>query len=154
MGRCGPASGRGNILRPVRTPHPLIPSSPLDLACQPMLGRLAPNVELDVATRGTTPAECFREGRALFVTRGLRAELVDAVVPLRDRLDLATIRGDTMKSRWLDDVDAALVRPDGHVAWLAAGEADDVESLRTSAERWVGAPPRTRELSDGVSRIG
>ena len=139
-------------------------ASPERMASQPMLGRLAPNVELDVAdsaialgetecrsldcarddgatTRRTTLVQCLREGRALLVTRRTRSELVDAVVPLRDRLGVATIRVDTT-SRWLDGVEAALVRPDGHVAWLAAGEDDDVESLRASAERWVGASSR------------
>jgi hypothetical protein len=66
---------------------------------------------------------------------------------------MATIPYAAMKSRWLDGIDAALVRPDGHVAWLADGEAD-AESLHTSAERWVGASPRTAKLPTESSRIG
>jgi 2-polyprenyl-6-methoxyphenol hydroxylase-like FAD-dependent oxidoreductase len=128
-------------------------ASPERMARQPMLGRLAPNVALDVAARRSTLAECLRDGRALLVTRGTCSELMDAVVPLRDRLEVATIPHAQVQPRWLDGADAALVRPDGHVAWLADGEAD-VESLRMSAERWVGASPRVAKLSGQTSRIG
>ena len=84
--------------------------------------------------------------------RDTRVELVDALAPLRDRLEVATIPDAPVCSRWLDGVDAALIRPDGHVAWLADGEAD-AESLRTSAERWLGATARTAKLSARTSRI-
>jgi bifunctional hydroxylase/dehydrase len=124
------------------------------MAHQPMVGRFAPNVELDVATRPTSLAEYLRDGRALLVMRGARPELVNAVVPLRDRLNVATIPEATARSRWLDGVDAALVRPDGHVAWVAAGESDDAESLRASAERWIGAPSSAPKLQTAVGRIG
>jgi len=122
------------------------------MARQPLLGRLAPNVALEVAARRSTLAECLREGRAALVLRDTRVELVDALAPLRDRLEVATIPDAPVCSRWLDGVDAALIRPDGHVAWLADGEAD-AESLRTSAERWLGPTARTAKLSARTSRI-
>ena len=74
-------------------------ASPERMASQPMLGRLAPNVELEVGARRTTLADCLRDGRALLVTHGARAELANAVVPLRDRLGVATIPVETMKAR-------------------------------------------------------
>lgn len=127
-------------------------ASPERMARQPMLGRLAPNVALEVATRCTTLAACLRQGRMVLVTRGTRSELVDAVAPLRDRLEVATIPDVPMQSRWLDGVDAALVRPDGHVAWLADGEGG-VESLRASAERWLGVSTESAKLPGPLSRI-
>ena len=127
-------------------------ASPERMARQPLLGRLAPNVALEVAARRSTLAECLREGRAVLVMRDTRVELVDALAPLRDRLEVATIPDAPVCSRWLDGVDAALIRPDGHVAWLADGEAD-AESLRTSAERWLGPTARTAKLSARTSRI-
>ncbi|HEX7981643.1 MAG TPA: FAD-dependent monooxygenase [Gemmatimonadaceae bacterium] len=127
-------------------------ASPERMARQPMLGRLAPNVALDVAARRSTLVECLREGRAVLVTRGTRSELMDAVVPLRDRLEVATIPHAAVQPRWLDGIDAALVRPDGHIAWLADGEGD-VESLRRTVERWLGVTARTAKLSARTSRI-
>jgi bifunctional hydroxylase/dehydrase len=132
-------------------------ASPERMARQPMLGRLAPNVALDVAARRSTLAECLRAGRAVLVIRSTRSGLMNATVPLRDRLEVATIPHAPVQPRWLDGVDAALVRPDGHIAWLAEGEADvesDVESLRASTERWVGASPRKAKLPTESSRIG
>ena len=122
-------------------------ATPELMARQPMLGRLAPNVALDVAARRSSLAECLRGGRAVLVTRVTRERLADAVMPLRDRLEVATIPDGPAHARWLDGADAALVRPDGHVAWLASGEAD-AESLRTSAEHWLGAAS-TRSETDG-----
>jgi 2-polyprenyl-6-methoxyphenol hydroxylase-like FAD-dependent oxidoreductase len=127
-------------------------ASPEQMARRPMLGRLARNVALDVATGRSTLAKCLRGGRAVLVMRGTRSDLVEAVVPLRDRLEMATIPHASSSPCWLDGADAALVRPDGHLAWLADGEGD-AESLRTSVERWAGAVHSTK-LSGQASRIG
>jgi len=123
------------------------------MAAHPMLGRLAPNAALDVAARPTTLAECLRGGRAVLVTRVTHRALADTVAPLRDRLEVATIPDTQRPSRWLGGVDAALVRPDGHVAWLASGGVD-AESLRASAERWLGASRRGAKQEGQTSRIG
>ena len=123
------------------------------MACQPMLGRLAPNVALHVAARRSTLAGCLRGGRAVLAMRATHAGLAHSVAPLRERLEMATIPDGPEESRWLTGVDAALVRPDGHVAWLASGEAD-VESLRAAAERWLGASPHDAKQAGQTSRIG
>jgi len=124
-----------------------------EMAHQPMLGRLAPNIPLDVSGRRSSLAECLRGGRAVLVTRVTHAGLADVVMPLRDRLEVATIPDGPAQARWLDGVNAALVRPDGHVAWLGSDDAD-VESLRTSAERWLGATPHGAKPPERTSRIG
>jgi 2-polyprenyl-6-methoxyphenol hydroxylase-like FAD-dependent oxidoreductase len=123
------------------------------MASQPMLGRLAPNVAVDVVARRSTLAECLRGGRAVLVTRVTHGELANAVAPLRDRLEVATIPDGPAAMRWLDGADAALIRPDGHVAWLASSAAD-VESLRASAERWLGASLHDAKHAGQTSRIG
>ena len=129
-------------------------ASPERMASQPMLGRLAPNVAVEVATRPSTLAECLRGGRAVLVSRGTHSWLAESLGRLRDRLEVATIRADAPASSWLDGVTAALVRPDGHIAWLATGEEHDAQSLRASVERWVSVPRGTPKLSLSASRIG
>jgi 2-polyprenyl-6-methoxyphenol hydroxylase-like FAD-dependent oxidoreductase len=128
-------------------------ATPELMARQPILGRLAPNVPLDVAGRRSSLAECLHGGHAVLVTRVTHAGLADVVAPLRDRLEVATIPERPAQPRWLDGVNAALIRPDGHVAWLASDDADD-ESLRTSAERWFGATPHDAKQPGQTSRIG
>jgi hypothetical protein len=73
-------------------------------------------------------------------------------MPLRDRLEVATIPDGPVQARWLDGADAVLVRPDGHIAWLASGDAD-AESLRTSAERWLGVSPHDAKPAGPTIRI-
>ncbi|MFD4640630.1 FAD-dependent monooxygenase [Lentzea sp. NPDC058436] len=68
----------------------------------PLLGRLAPNVAVEVGGRSTTVAELLRPGRPVL----------------------------------LDDLDGhggVLIRPDGHVAWVA-----DPATLTTAIETWTG----------------
>jgi hypothetical protein len=108
---------------------------------------------VDVAARRSSLAECLHRGRAVLVTRVTHAGLADVVVPLRDRLEVATIPDGPAPPRWLDGVNAALVRPDGHIAWLASSDAD-VESLFASAEHWLGAAPRGAKPPGQTSRIG
>jgi 2-polyprenyl-6-methoxyphenol hydroxylase-like FAD-dependent oxidoreductase len=127
-------------------------ASPEQMARQPMLGRFAPNIPLDVAARRSSLAECLRGGRAVLVTRVTRERLADVVMPLRDRLEVATIPDGPVQARWLDGADAVLVRPDGHIAWLASGDAD-AESLRASAERWLGVSPHDAKPAGPTIRI-
>jgi 2-polyprenyl-6-methoxyphenol hydroxylase-like FAD-dependent oxidoreductase len=115
---------------------------PEELARQPMLGRLAPNIALEVAGRRTSLAACLRGGRALLVTGAAHSGLAEVAVPLRDRLEVATIPGASEQQNWLRGANGALVRPDGHIAWMAHEGDDDVASLRASAERWLGVSPR------------
>jgi 2-polyprenyl-6-methoxyphenol hydroxylase-like FAD-dependent oxidoreductase len=129
-------------------------ASPERMASHPMLGRLAPNVAVEVVTRRSTLVECLRGGRAVLVRRDTHSWLAESIGPLRDRLEVATIRADAPTSCWLDGVTAALVRPDGHIAWLTTGEEDDARSLRASVERWVSVPRGAPKLSLSASRIG
>jgi 2-polyprenyl-6-methoxyphenol hydroxylase-like FAD-dependent oxidoreductase len=122
-------------------------AAPETMTRQPMLGRLAPNVVLDAAGRHSSLAECLRGGRAVLVTRVTHSGFADVAAPLRDRLEVATIPEAPERSRWLDGVNAALVRPDGHIAWMANDDEDDVESLCASAERWLGVSPRAAKLT-------
>lgn len=122
---------------------------------QPWLGRLAPNVALDAAHGRTTLAACLRDGRALLVTRGPRADLESVVEPMRARLVVASVADDDQRSSWLRGVDAALVRPDGYVAWMATTPEDDAAALGIAAVRWLGGagPSAVAKPSLAADRI-
>ena len=93
------------------------------MARQPWLGRLAPNAEVVCAGERTSIAACLRRGDWLFIVREEREDLVETfLAPGREDATVAWFAsrdagGPT--TRWLDGVDAALIRPDGHVAWMA-----------------------------------
>jgi 2-polyprenyl-6-methoxyphenol hydroxylase-like FAD-dependent oxidoreductase len=104
---------------------------------QPWLGRLAPNVALEAEHGRTSVAECLRGGRAVLLVRGAREELECVAAARRDRVDVVRLRADAAGERWLAGVGAALLRPDGHVAWMATSATDDAASLDRAAARWV-----------------
>jgi 2-polyprenyl-6-methoxyphenol hydroxylase-like FAD-dependent oxidoreductase len=118
----------------------------------PWLGRLAPNAPIaDAAPRGGGPssiAACLRAGHAVLVVRAVGPEGPSAheaaAVRWRDRLVVARIASDptpeTPASAWLSGVEAALVRPDGHIAWLACGDGTHQPSLHDTLVRWLGTP--------------
>ncbi|MEU3649021.1 FAD-dependent monooxygenase [Lentzea sp. NPDC034063] len=68
----------------------------------PLLGRLAPNLAVEVGGRSTTVAELLRPGQPV---------LLDD----------------------LDDLGGVLIRPDGHVAWIA-----DPDTLPAALRTWTG----------------
>ncbi|WP_441351019.1 aromatic-ring hydroxylase C-terminal domain-containing protein, partial [Streptomyces sp. wa1071] len=57
--------------------------------------------------------------------------------PWADRVDLVTAapRGTAALGGGLDGTSAVLLRPDGHVAWIAPGSHHD---LPMALERWFG----------------
>lgn len=65
----------------------------------PLLGRLAPNLAVEVDGRSTTVAELLRPGRPVL----------------------------------LDELGGMLIRPDGHIAWVA-----DPETLTAALRTWTG----------------
>jgi hypothetical protein len=87
-----------------------------------LLGRRLRDLKL---TRGRL-YELTRAGRGLLLDRTGRL----SVAGWADRIDHVIDNSDEL------DVPAALLRPDGHVAWTG----DDQQDLLTHLPRWFGAP--------------
>jgi 2-polyprenyl-6-methoxyphenol hydroxylase-like FAD-dependent oxidoreductase len=104
----------------------------------PLLGARMPGRTLRMAGHTAAVAALLRPARGVLVdctggsprTEPLRA----AAAPWRERVDtvLATPAGDGPPLGF----DAALLRPDGHIAWVDG----DVAGLREALERWFGLP--------------
>jgi 2-polyprenyl-6-methoxyphenol hydroxylase-like FAD-dependent oxidoreductase len=92
----------------------------------PLIGRRVPDLPL---TDGTTLAGHFRDGRAVLLDSGTgAAEVAEA---WGDRVKTVTARAAAFPN-------TALIRADGHVAWLAAEAGWD--GLRTALTTWLGPP--------------
>jgi len=94
------------------------------MARQRWLGRLAPNAPVVSDGRATSIAACLRDGRGLVVTCGERESLASLAVEDGARVTFASVAPDARAPEWLAGSHAACIRPDGHIAWLAA-EKDD-----------------------------
>jgi 2-polyprenyl-6-methoxyphenol hydroxylase-like FAD-dependent oxidoreductase len=94
----------------------------------PLVGRRVPDLPLD---DGTALAGYFRDGRAVLLDVDSGAAAVAA--PWSDRVRVVTAR----PVAFPDQPMAALVRPDGYIAWAALGEA---EGLRAALTTWLGPP--------------
>lgn len=87
----------------------------------PLLGRRFPDYDLG----GTRVFELLRAARPVLIDFTDSAELCAAVEGAVE----------VVRSRPVADLSAVLVRPDGHVAWVAAGEPD-LGALRTVLASW------------------
>lgn len=100
----------------------------------PLIGRRVPDLPL---TDGTTLAGHFRTGRAVLLDTGTGAAAVAEA--WADRVTTVTAR----PVAYPDQSMAALIRPDGHIAWLTLDE--DHDGLRTALTTWLG-PRRGPEV--------
>ncbi|WP_020130967.1 FAD-dependent monooxygenase [Streptomyces sp. 303MFCol5.2] len=102
----------------------------------PLLGARLPQLTLDHGSRRTTSTELLRTGRGLLLDLADNARLRRRADNWSDRIDIVTAAArDLRDDSHLTTTTAALVRPDGHVAWAAPGSHDD---LPTALERWFG----------------
>jgi 2-polyprenyl-6-methoxyphenol hydroxylase-like FAD-dependent oxidoreductase len=111
----------------------------------PLLGARVPLCELVVGRGRETVAGMLRAGRGVLLSfagaaGSARGWAVGVARPWGDRVRLiscAPVAGSA-----LDGLEAVLVRPDGHVAWLSPGTDPDpdVPGLRAALHRWFGAP--------------
>jgi 2-polyprenyl-6-methoxyphenol hydroxylase-like FAD-dependent oxidoreductase len=107
----------------------------------PLLGLRAPDAELTTATGPVRLFELLHAGRPVLLDLG--AGVDDVAGAWSDRVDVVTATAvDPVWTAPVADVvavpRAVLVRPDGHVAWVATGAAADAESLRAALARWCG----------------
>ncbi|WP_335937257.1 FAD-dependent monooxygenase [Streptomyces sp. PTD5-9] len=112
----------------------------------PLLGRRLPRLELRRGGSTTSSTALLRSGRGLLLDLEDTAPLRRRAAPWTDRIDVVTAapRG-VVPGGPPDGAGAVLLRPDGHVAWIAPGSHDD---LPTALERWfgpAGRPPTTAD---------
>jgi hypothetical protein len=104
----------------------------------PLLGRLAPNEQIRTEGGSTSVAETLSPGGAVLMVGTGTPETWREAEPWAGRLRVVyPERG----GGWLREVEAALLRPDGHVAWLASGGQAEPEPLTAALRRWLGEPP-------------
>lgn len=105
----------------------------------PLLGRRMPRQELDSPGGRTSTTELLHPARGVLLDLADSGKLRETATGWADRVDVVTAipHGDAMAGP-LARIDAALMRPDGHVAWVASDGDDLVRAMR----RWFGAPAR------------
>jgi 2-polyprenyl-6-methoxyphenol hydroxylase-like FAD-dependent oxidoreductase len=103
----------------------------------PLLGRRMPPVELVTEAGPSTSAVFLAPARGVLLDlaadEAAHAQLRAAARPWAGRVSLLTA---TPGPAALQGIDALLVRPDGHVAWVEGG----AEKLTTALRRWFGEP--------------
>jgi len=113
----------------------------------PLAGRWAPDLTLTATTGATRVAELMHAGRGVLVDLSPGGEFARAAHGWRDRVDLhpAQCAG--------PPAPALLIRPDGYVAWAAAG-AHDAPALREALTNWFGTPTAAGPDAAHVSAPG
>jgi bifunctional hydroxylase/dehydrase len=93
-----------------------------------------------VNNKVTTLAACLRNGRHVLVTSPTRVDIDAQARGWKERLSRARFAREESTRAWMADIDAALIRPDGHLAWMATTHSD-LATLSIALGRWLG-PPR------------
>ena len=109
----------------------------------PLLGARLPHADLLVGAGQATTGTLLRTARGVLLDLvggdGGQDRIRAVAHPWRHRVDLlsAKVEGSSPPS----DLTAALVRPDGHIAWLDGGQAElESARLESALRRWFGAP--------------
>jgi hypothetical protein len=97
----------------------------------PMIGARVPQAEVNTESGRTTVATLLRSAHGLLLDMSPGAYA--AAAPWADRVDY--VRATAVADSPLAETEAVLVRPDGHVVWVAGADADLPAALR----RWFGA---------------
>ncbi|MEV6769407.1 FAD-dependent monooxygenase [Nocardia sp. NPDC051030] len=109
----------------------------------PLLGLRMPDLDLDTADGSIRTYSLLHCGRAVLLDLTGDPTLADDLTGWQDRVDLVTA---TAEKRWtipvLGEISApaaVLIRPDGYVAWVSTGEAENDRAALTSAlHTWFG----------------
>lgn len=103
----------------------------------PLLGRRMPCHELVGAEGKTTTIEPLHAGRGVLLDFTGRTDLHRFAAPWTDRIQIVSaLPHELPAGSPLAGTTAALVRPDGYVAWAGS----DGDALPTALNRWFGSP--------------
>ena len=106
----------------------------------PLLGRRLPKFELDGHPRFTCSTGALQAGRGVLLDLEDNSRLRGRAAAWTARVDVVTAKArPDDRAGWPSNVTAALVRPDGYIAWAAPGSHED---LPTALRRWFGDPGR------------
>lgn len=109
----------------------------------PLVGRRLPSIEIETELGSTNVTHLLRSGRGLLLdlSSGAQAALEEA---LPDNLQRVSAKG--ISDGPLAGARRILVRPDGHVAWVAGGavEVSSAPQTRLGPSRTTGKPPSSR----------
>jgi bifunctional hydroxylase/dehydrase len=107
----------------------------------PLLGRRMPSLELLRGPAPTSSTRLLRHGRGVLLDLEDTPHLRRRAAAWRDRIDVVTASPrEAPPDSALSGAGSVLLRPDGHVAWIAPGSHHD---LPMALERWFG-PARPR----------
>ncbi|GAB2721109.1 FAD-dependent monooxygenase [Kitasatospora kifunensis] len=109
----------------------------------PLVGRFAPEMDLNTPTGTVRLAELTRAARPLLLDFTEDASVARAMAPWHDRVDIITAQPQPRTPA----VTALLLRPDCYVAWASGSprpDTVDLEALRTAAQRWFGTTEPAR----------
>ncbi|MGI5292098.1 FAD-dependent monooxygenase [Nonomuraea polychroma] len=107
----------------------------------PLLGRRLPKLELTRQEGPVTTTELLHTGRSVLLNLSDDESLRALAAPWAHRVDIVTARPRGLAAdNPLAGADAVLVRPDGHVAWVAGPREEVHEPLSAALHRWSGAP--------------
>lgn len=102
----------------------------------PLLGCRLPHTGLAAGGRATTTAQLLSSGRGVFLDVAGVPDQRAAASRWRDRVDV--VEADAPRDTAVHGAQALLVRPDGHIAWTAAGSGDPDPTAALA--RWFGPP--------------
>ncbi|WP_030728392.1 FAD-dependent monooxygenase [Streptomyces sp. NRRL F-2890] len=107
----------------------------------PLLGRRLPDTELtgDLPAGTSTAFQLLHEGRGVLLDLRGDETVRAAAAPWQDRIGIVTGKA---AADALADVEAALVRPDGYVAWIGSG-GSGTAGLGEALGRWFGVPAKS-----------
>jgi bifunctional hydroxylase/dehydrase len=104
----------------------------------PLLGRRLARLPLTGPDGETDTFRLLHAGRGVLLDLADDARVREAAAAWSGRVDVVTATASpSVRGAVLAGAEAVLVRPDGHVAWTAAGGAD---GLGAALARWFGAP--------------